>query len=197
MIGARLQKPSANDMNETFETLIGEPPSDGGDDDPEPPRRLQLDIIIEDGNWGAFAPVEEAFGEVADAVARRLDLEPAEAAIALSSDARVQALNRTYRGKDKPTNVLSFPAGADGLPPGSRRHLGDIVLAAETVAREAAAEGKPLRHHVQHLAVHGLLHLLGYDHETGPEAAGMEALEVEILEQLGVPDPYAPKALET
>lgn len=193
MIGARLPKPSANDMNETFETLIGEPPSDGGDDDPEPPRRLQLDIIIEDGDWGALAPVDEVFGPVADAVARRLDLDSAEAAIALSSDERVRALNLTYRGKDKPTNVLSFPAGEDGLPPGSRRHLGDIVLAAETVAREAAVEGKPLRHHLQHLAVHGLLHLLGYDHETEAEAAEMEALEVEILEQLGIPDPYAPE----
>jgi probable rRNA maturation factor len=195
MIGARLPKPSANDMNETLETVIAEPPSDGGDDDPEPPGRLQLDIIIEDGNWGALAPVDEVFGPVADAVARRLQLDSAEAAIALSSDERVRALNLTYRGKDKPTNVLSFPAGEDGLPPGSRRHLGDIVLAAETVAREAAAEGKPLHHHLQHLAVHGLLHLLGYDHETEAEAAEMEALEVEILGQLGVPDPYAPESL--
>lgn len=192
MIGARLPKPSANAMSETFETLIGEPPPDGGDDDPEPPRRLQLDILIEDGDWSAFAPVEQALDPLADVVARRLDLASAEAAIALSSDERVQALNLTYRGKDKPTNVLSFPAGEDGLPPGLRRHLGDIVLAAETVAREAAAEGKPLRHHLQHLVVHGLLHLLGYDHESEPEAAAMEALEVEILRDLGVPDPYAP-----
>ncbi len=195
MIGARLPKPSANDMNETLETVIAEPPSDGGDDDPEPPRRLQLDIIIEDGNWDALTPVDDVFVPVADAVAQRLDLDSAEAAIALSSDERVRALNLAYRGKDKPTNVLSFPAGEDGLPPGSRRHLGDIVLAAETVAQEAAAEGKPLRHHLQHLAVHGLLHLLGYDHETEAEAAEMEALEVEILERLGVPDPYAPESL--
>lgn len=163
-----------------------------GDDEPEPPERLQLDIIIEDGDWSAFAPVEAALGEVAKTVARRLDLDACEAAVALSSDARVRALNRTYRGKDKPTNVLSFPAAGEGQPPGSqRRHLGDIVLAAETVAKEAAVEGKPPRHHLQHLALHGLLHLIGYEHESEQQAHEMEALEVEILAQIGISDPYA------
>lgn len=190
MIGIRLQKPSASAMNEAFETLTPDSP-DGGDDEPEPPGRLQLDIIIEDGDWGAFAPVEDALDEVADVISRRFDLGDAEAAVALSSDDRVRALNLTYRGKDKPTNVLSFPASEQAMPAGAPRHLGDIVLAAETVAREAAAEGKPPRHHLQHLVVHGLLHLLGYDHESEAEAREMEALEVEILRELGVPDPYA------
>lgn len=176
-------------MSEPFETVTTDSPD--GDEEPEPPERLQLDIIIEDGDWSAFAPVEDALGEVADAVARRLDLDAAEAAIALSSDERVRALNRAYRGKDKPTNVLSFPTAGEGMPPGQRRHLGDVVLAAETVAREAAAEGKPPRYHLQHLAVHGLLHLLGFAHESEPQAREMEALEVEILAQVGVPDPYA------
>ena len=178
-------------MSETFETVISDPAEGGGDDDPEPPGRLHLDILIEDGDWSAFAPVDEALRQVADAVAQRLDIDAAEAAIALSSDERVRALNRTYRGKDKPTNVLSFPAGEHAAPFGLRRHLGDVVLAAETVAREAAAEGTPPRHHLQHLAVHGLLHLLGYDHDTEPQAREMEALEAEILAQIGVPDPYA------
>ncbi len=177
-------------MNETF-YIPGTDPQDCGDEDPEPPGRLQLDILIEDGDWSAFEPVDGALSEVADAVQRHLGLSAAEAAIALSSNARVQALNLTYRGKDKPTNVLSFPSPEQGAPPGAIRHLGDIVLAAETVAAEAAAENKPPRHHLQHLAVHGLLHLLGYDHETEEEAAEMEALEVEILAGLGVPDPYA------
>ena len=190
MIGIRLPEPNASVMSEQLETGRTETPDDG-DDDPEPPGRLQLDIIIEDGDWSAFAPVEEALNEVAETVARHLNLDRAEAAIALSSDERVRSLNRTYRGMDKPTNVLSFPATDAGQIPGEPRHLGDIILAAETVRREAAAEGKPLRHHLQHLVVHGLLHLLGYDHETEAQARVMEALEVEILRRIGVPDPYA------
>lgn len=177
-------------MSERLETVTTVAP-DSGDDEPEPPERLHLDIILEDGDWRAFAPIEEALDEVADAIARRLDLDACEAAIALSSDERVRALNRTYRGKDKPTNVLSFPAVEQGQPPGPRRHLGDIVLAAETVAKEAAAEGKPPRHHLQHLALHGLLHLIGYEHESEQQAREMECLEVAILAQIGVPDPYA------
>ncbi|MCL4765577.1 MAG: rRNA maturation RNase YbeY [Hyphomicrobiaceae bacterium] len=180
-------------MNETPEALSTDP-QDGGDDDPEPPERLRLDVLIEDGDWSAFAPVEETVEAAAGALARRLDLSAAEAAVALSSDARVRALNLAYRGKDKPTNVLSFPAARGGMPAGPRRHLGDLALAAETVAREAAAEGKPPRHHLQHLVVHGLLHLLGYEHECEPQALEMEGLEVEILSQLGVADPYAAQA---
>lgn len=177
-------------MSDTNQTTITAEPRESGDDDPEPPGRLQIDIFTEDGDWSVFEPVEEAIGAVADVVARRFDLEDAEAAVALSSDERIRALNLAYRGKDKPTNVLSFPSGNVSVPAGSRRLLGDLILAAETVAREAAAEGKPPRHHLQHLVLHGLLHLLGYDHETEPEALEMEALEVELLAELGVPDPY-------
>lgn len=164
------------------------------EDDPEPPRRLTLDVMIEDGDWSVFEPVEAALAEAADAVARQLGVADMEAAVALSSDARVQALNLAYRGKDKPTNVLSFPASSGYAPPGHPCHIGDIALAAETVAREAAEQGKPPRDHLQHLVIHGLLHLLGYDHETEPEAAEMEALEVEILQELGIADPYAAPA---
>jgi probable rRNA maturation factor len=127
----------------------------------------------------------------------------AEACVVLANDAMVRSLNRDYRGKDAPTNVLSFPFQApavavrsddterEAVEPAEPRHLGDVVLAAETVGREADAQGIPPLHHLQHLVVHGLLHLLGFDHDTEPQAETMEGLEVEILATLGVPDPYA------
>ncbi|HKW53931.1 MAG TPA: rRNA maturation RNase YbeY [Stellaceae bacterium] len=114
----------------------------------------------------------------------------AELSIVLGDDALVQALNRQWRGLDKPTNVLSFPVALVALPPGAPRLLGDIVLAFETLAAEATAQGKPLAHHLRHLVVHGVLHLVGFDHEAAGEAARMEALEVAVLAGLGVPDPY-------
>lgn len=114
-----------------------------------------------------------------------------EVSFRLTSDDDVRTLNAQYRHKDKATNVLSFPAFPETksgpLPP----LLGDIVLAAETVAGEAALEGKPLENHISHLVVHGLLHLLGYDHETEAEADEMEATERRILARLAIPDPYA------
>jgi probable rRNA maturation factor len=110
--------------------------------------------------------------------------------VLLTDDAAIRALNRDWRGKDKATNVLSFPspevARAGGDP-----HLGDIAIAYETLEREAAADGKPVADHLVHLAVHGTLHLLGYDHEEPGEAEAMESLERSVLSGLGVPDPYA------
>jgi probable rRNA maturation factor len=117
---------------------------------------------------------------------------PVELGITLADAAEQQRLNRDYRGWDAPTNVLAFPAWEPGarLPPGAPVLLGDIVLAFETVAREAAEQSKPVADHLRHLVVHGLLHLLGYDHTTQGQAATMEALETAILAKLGVPDPY-------
>ena len=120
-----------------------------------------------------------------------------ELGLTLTDDAGVRTLNRDYRGQDKPTNVLSFPlndpAGPDGLlepdAPGAPLLLGDIVLAFETVAREAAAQEKSLSNHACHLVVHGVLHLLGYDHETETEACTMEHLEVAVLAGLGISNP--------
>ena len=115
-----------------------------------------------------------------------------ELGISLADDANQQQLNRDYRGRDKPTNVLAFPVWEPGtrLPSGAPVLLGDVVLALESVAQEAAEQEKPIGDHLVHLTVHGVLHLLGYDHLTGAEAAAMESLERSILAELGVPDPY-------
>lgn len=117
---------------------------------------------------------------------------PAELAVRLTDDAGLQALNRQYRGKDRPTNVLSFPGDPADALPGEPVPLGDLALAYGTVAREASEQGKSLADHLSHLIVHGTLHVLGYDHETESEAAEMEALEVRILSGFGISDPYLP-----
>jgi probable rRNA maturation factor len=123
-----------------------------------------------------------------------------EISLLLADDATVRALNRTWRGRDAPTNVLSFPAGEPGAPAPSGPPtplLGDIVLAQGVVVAEAQAQGKPLRHHVTHLVVHGILHLIGYDHEQDRDATIMEGLERRVLDRLGIPDPYLPTAVAT
>ena len=122
------------------------------------------------------------------------DTAGAELAVMLTDDAGIRTLNRNWRGIDKPTNVLSFPAlqptgapAADDAP----RMLGDIAIAWETTRREADDEQTPFDHHLSHLAIHGFLHLVGYDHENDVDAEAMEYLEREILATLGIPDPYA------
>lgn len=154
---------------------------------------IELDIMVEAGGWSAVEDVEalaQKAAEAASVVARR-DGETLEISVMLTDDAHIRDLNRTWRGKDKATNVLSFPAPE---PPGSAaagpRHLGDIALAYETLAREADEESKPLAHHFAHLVVHGVLHLFGYDHEVEAEAERMEDLEVKALSTLGIADPY-------
>jgi probable rRNA maturation factor len=158
--------------------------------------RLALERVDDDGDWETFGSVDALIAAVARVLAEAPELAdslPASAAVALSSNAAVRRLNAAYRGKDAPTNVLSFPAPAP--PPGVRieglRALGDVVLALETLLDEAAGAGIPPAHHFQHLLVHGLLHLIGYDHETDADAERMEALEVTLLARLGIPDPYA------
>jgi len=115
-----------------------------------------------------------------------------EISVTFTDDAAIQALNKEHRGKDKATNVLSFPAYDPEVPhpPGEGVHLGDIVFAYETIAREAEAQSKAFEDHLTHLVVHGTLHLLGYDHEGDREAEEMEALEISILRQLGIKNPY-------
>lgn len=168
--------------------------ADGGDacatPDAEPPIGLHIDVVHEGGDWAALDESSDRVRGAAAALSAELGIADGEACVALSSDRHVAELNSTYRGKPTPTNVLSFPAsGRVGAVPS--RFLGDVVLAQETIAREAAELGLPFDDHLQHLVVHGLLHLLGYDHETHHEAQKMEALEVRILGRLGIADPYA------
>ena len=157
--------------------------------------RLALDVVLDAGDWSTFEPIDANVDSARRALVahkRFRQLEPSEACVALSNDAAVRRLNATYRAKDNPTNVLSFPSGEPhGEVLGVARSLGDIVLAEETVLREAHEQGITPAHHLQHLVVHGLLHLLGFDHETDAQAHEMENLEIEILASIGISNPYA------
>lgn len=142
-----------------------------------------VEVEIEDGTWIELLP--DAHDLVVGAARAALAGKPCEVAVLLTGDAEVQALNKTYRGKDAPTNVLSFPAPEFAAP-----HLGDVALASGVCAREAGAQGKPLGAHLSHLVIHGVLHLLGYDHLVEEDAERMETLERRLLRGLGVEDPY-------
>ena len=148
-----------------------------------------IEVQVEDAGWRVALPEAESLAEAAAGAALAALAEPmaGDLVILLTNDAEVQALNARYRGKDQPTNVLSFPAG-----PNPHGHLGDVALALGVCKAEAKAQGKPLADHLRHLVAHGVLHLVGYDHEAEAEAETMEALEREILAGLGVPDPYRP-----
>ncbi|MER8385933.1 rRNA maturation RNase YbeY [Mesorhizobium sp. M1428] len=155
------------------------------------PLPVEIDIAIEAGDWPDEAALMRLVDRAVSAAFAETGAEGrSELSIVFSDDAHIRTLNAGWRGKDKPTNVLSFPAfpfaRGGPLPP----MLGDIVLAAETVAREAALEHKPLEDHISHLVIHGLLHLLGYDHETDAEAELMEVTERAALARLAIPDPY-------
>lgn len=157
---------------------------------PRPPA-LDIDIVVQSDLWRDHPAARRTLRRALLAAAGHAGTPPGSTvAVALTDDAGIRSLNAAWRGKDSPTNVLSFPAAA---PPGGTgpRHLGDIVLALETLAREAAADGKPFAHHLAHLAVHGFLHLIGHDHEDEAEAERMEAAERKILAGLRIPDPYA------
>lgn len=155
-----------------------------------------IEVIIESEAWSAEPDAAGIVRRAIRAAAAAVPEAGGEVAVVLTDDAAIRTLNRDWRKIDKPTNVLSFPAprrpaaqGADGTP----ILLGDVVIAYETAAREAADEGKPFGHHLAHLAVHGFLHLMGYDHESDPDALEMERLETRILAGVDVPDPYLPR----
>lgn len=155
---------------------------------------VEIDVIVEADGWENL-PDAEGIAERAGLAAIRAQ-EPAKAlgvAILLTDDGAMRRLNAQFRGKDKPTNVLSFPAPR--LPAGrgiaESLFLGDVALGYETCTAEALADGKDLGDHLSHLVVHGILHLLGLDHETETEAEAMEARERVILATLGIADPYA------
>jgi len=149
-----------------------------------------IGITIESPLWKAV-PSLSATLRRAIKTAWSPDLENAEVAILLTDDEALRTLNRKWRGRDEPTDVLSFPSNRRGRKHATSVFLGDIAIAYGITAREAAAEGKLLHHHLTHLAVHGFLHLVGYDHESHDEAEAMESLERKILSRLGIPDPYA------
>ena len=155
------------------------------------PEILTLDIVVDHAPWRDEGDgLEQALRKAICAGLESAGVDDAvELSILLADDARQRRLNADHRGIERPTNVLSFPQDAAALP-GEARHLGDISLAHGVIAAEAAAEGKTIGDHTAHLAIHGLFHLLGYDHEDAPAAAQMEALEVATLARLGIADPY-------
>jgi len=154
---------------------------------------ITIDITIHDQGWADKESLEKLAAEAAEATFARLDLQDtaSELSLVFTDDAEMRRLNAQWRNRDKATNVLSFPAFPvrAGEKPGPM--LGDIILARETIEQEAGRQGKPLNHHLSHLIVHGLLHLLGYDHENDSDAEIMETLEREIVHTLAIPDPYA------
>jgi len=155
-----------------------------------------LEVLVVADCWQA-EPDAEAIIHRAIATAAEFvtaDVGETELAVMLTDDTGIRTLNNNWRGIDKPTNVLSFPAlqpTGPRAPGDAPRMLGDIAIAYETTLKEADKEEKPFDHHLSHLAIHGFLHLIGYDHESDDGAEAMEALEREILSQLGIPDPYA------
>jgi probable rRNA maturation factor len=154
------------------------------------------EVLVVADCWQTETDVESVIHRAIATAAEMIeaDVEEAEVAVMLTDDAGIRTLNSNWRGIDKPTNVLSFPALQPSGPRGpddAPRMLGDIAIAYQTTRKEADEEQKPFDHHLSHLAVHGFLHLIGYDHEKDDDAEAMETLETEILAQLGIPDPYA------
>lgn len=155
---------------------------------PKPKTGLSVDIDVQSPLWAEQPAAEQAVRDAITAAAA-LSTSGGEVSILLTDDSAVRVLNRDWRGVDKPTNVLSFPAPKN-LPQGGAAILGDIVIAYETLKRESDDEDREFLHHLTHLTVHGYLHLLGYDHQTGAEAAAMEALESRIMTHMQLPDPW-------
>lgn len=161
--------------------------------------RLDIQASVEEGGWPdedrlaaqASAILEKAADHLVRHEEQPFPPHPVEVSLVFTDDAAIRGINAEWRGQDKPTNVLSFPAFP--LEPGGMPGpmLGDIVIARETLEREAAELGKPFDEHMTHLMVHGFLHLFGYDHMDPEEAEEMEGLETRILAELGLSDPYA------
>ena len=165
----------------------------------EPSRTCSTDVLMEDERWAAVAGLDALIPDLAAEALRAGPAagRPLSVSVALLSDVQVQALNKGFRGKDAPTNVLSFPAApalyarADADEP---LFLGDVALAYETVVGEASSQGKTVLQHAAHLVVHGILHLAGFDHDGDADAERMEKAERAILARFGIPDPYGEDA---
>ncbi|MBO6548729.1 MAG: rRNA maturation RNase YbeY [Rhizobiales bacterium] len=162
---------------------------------------LEIELILEDQRW---SEIDTDFTFLKEASLLALSQEPTKSArlamksphrlavLVMSDDVSIRNLNKTYRGRDKATNVLSFPS-TESLLPGEENepvHIGDVILAYDYVSEEAKNEKKALQTHLSHLVVHGVLHLLGYDHETSEDAEAMETLEIKLMKQLGLENPY-------
>lgn len=159
---------------------------------PVPERRAsppQIDIQTQSPLWKAQPLASQTVRDAIEAAARSLSTAGGEVSIVLADDSAIAKLNRDWRGIDKPTNVLSFPASGHKASQGEK-FLGDIVIAYETLEWECKNENRVFLHHLAHLAVHGFLHLIGYDHETDAQAEEMEGLESKIMMRLNMPDPY-------
>ena len=149
-----------------------------------------IEIQIRSPLWNAQPLASQTIRDAIDAAADALSIEGGEVSIVLTDDSAIARLNRDWRGIDKPTNVLSFPA-SDHNAGGGMQLLGDIVIAYETLERECEDENRLFLHHLAHLTVHGFLHLIGYDHQTDAQAEEMEGLESRIMTRLNMPDPYS------
>lgn len=149
---------------------------------------VTIEISVECEGWHRILGTELIVHRATVAACEEAGIETGEISILLTDDARMQELNKNFRGKDQPTNVLSFPPNETRT---GVRFYGDVALAFETLVREAREEEKRVDAHLSHLAAHGVLHLLGFDHENEQDAERMENLEAKILAKLGFPDPYA------
>lgn len=158
-----------------------------------------IDVSVQEPKWESFEDITNLVQTIAETTLSTALLPPIaqnrqlEASIVLANDDLVHVLNREYREKDQPTNVLTFASLDDEdeiTPDGENLNLGDVILSYQTIEREAQEQGKFMIEHLKHLTVHGVLHLLGYDHRTDEEATDMETLEIRILETLGVQNPY-------
>lgn len=164
---------------------------------PMPQRRAsppQIDVQTQSPLWKAQPLAAQTVRKAIIAAASTLSTAGGEVSIVLTDDSAIRLLNRDWRGIDQPTNVLSFPASGNKTSEGARL-LGDIVIAYETLERECDNEARIVLHHLAHLAVHGFLHLIGYDHQTDSQAEEMEGLESKIMKHLNMPDPYLSRDL--
>lgn len=150
---------------------------------------MTIDLRIADARWGVLGDCDHFAAHVLGLAAARMSAA-GEVAILLTDDAEMHALNKQWRGMDKPTDVLSFPGDGPEIP-GQPQYLGDIAIGYDTALRDAEAMGRPFEAHMAHLLIHGFLHLMGYDHIEPEDAKVMEPLEVEMLASLGWENPYA------
>ena len=149
-----------------------------------------IEVEVESPDWSAALPDAEALAQAAAEAALAGAEAQGDVVVLLTDDEAMAGLNLRFRAKPGPTNVLSFPS-----PESARPHLGDVAVTFGVASREAAEQGKALADHLSHLVAHGVLHLVGYDHESEAEAEAMEALERRVLAGLGAPDPYALRPL--